>query len=586
MCSASSQQGATDHPSRVNVADRLTAIAKARPAAVAVATPGGGDVAGQNCYRTCTFAELESDASALARGLVELGAGPSMRIVLLVRPGCEFVKLVFAVLRSGATTVLIDPGMGRRHLVNCLAAVDPSGFIAISPAQAVRCALRGRFPQAKLNVTVGRRWFWGGPTYAQLLRRGHQLFKRSPPPLASTRGDDPAAIIFTSGSTGPPKGVLYTHRMFDTQVAEIGRHYQLQPGGFDLACFPLFALFNSALGVTTVFPDMDFSRPASADPAKLLAAAADWQVTQAFASPAVWNKLSQYCEDHGEQIPTLRKVFSCGAPVPAAVLRRTLACVRAGAEMHTPYGATESLPIASIEATEVLSETARQTDAGAGVCVGRKFDTIDWRVIRITDKPIASIDAWEEMPVGEIGELVVRGPQVSPEYVGQAGAARREAHEATHSTRASQLATRDSHVKIVDGTSIWHRTGDVGYFDDQQRFWYCGRKAHRVETKDKTLFTIPCEAPFNTHCDVARSALVGLGPAGKKIPVLVVEPTVLLENSGQQLQHELLQLARKYSHTETIKRVLFHKSLPVDVRHNSKINREQLAEWAAQKNRI
>jgi len=349
---------------RVNVADRLTEIASKMPHAVAVATPGWGDMAGQNTYTTCTFQQLDQDATTLAYGFAALGIRPGTRLVLLVRPSCEFVKLVFALLRSGATTVLVDPGMGRKHLINCLAAVEPEGFVAISPAQAMRTILRRKFPKARTNITVGRRWFWGGKTFEQLL----QLGRNSKAPLPETRGDDAAAIIFTSGSTGPPKGVLYTHQMFDTQSAEIQRAYDIHPGGADLACFPLFGLFNSAMGVTTVFPDMDFSRPAKADPRKLLAAACDWQVSQAFASPAVWKKLSAYCEQHGERIPSLRKVLSCGAPVPAQVLRQTLSVVADGANMHTPYGATECLPVATIEASEVLGETSEATDRGAGIC--------------------------------------------------------------------------------------------------------------------------------------------------------------------------------------------------------------------------
>jgi len=574
MSSIRLQQSVTNSQLCINVADRLTEMSGRQPDVIAVAAPGRGDVAGRNTYRTCTFAELDRDAAALARGLVELGVQPGTRLVLLVKPGSEFVKLVFALLRSGATTVLVDPGMGRKHLVNCLAAVEPEGFVAISPAQAVRTVLRRRFPQAKLNVTVGRRWFWGGKTYNQLLRLG----QNSTAPLPATRADDPAAIIYTSGSTGPPKGVLYTHQMFDTQVAEIGGHYDIQPGGFDLACFPLFGLFNSAMGVTTVFPDMDFSRPASADPTKLLAAANDWRVTQAFASPAVWNKLSQYCADHDEQISTLRKVFSCGAPVPAKVLQRTLACVHADAEMHTPYGATESLPIASIEAAEVLNETSQQTDEGAGVCVGRKFDSAEWRVIRITDEPIGSIDQCEELPTGEIGELLVRGPQVSPTYLAAVG-----------------IDDPNTKAKMVDGDSIWHRMGDVGYLDEQQRFWYCGRKAHRVETANGTLFTIPVEAVFNTHLLIEKSALVGVGERPNQEPALIyvpVERASLALNCESEKDSQVYKTCDQETVTVSLEQHMsrfaikhvFEKSvLPVDVRHNAKINREQLAVWARKK---
>jgi acyl-CoA synthetase (AMP-forming)/AMP-acid ligase II len=319
-----------------------------------------------------------------------------------------------------------------------------------------------------------------------------------------------------------------------------------------------------------VFPDMDFARPAAADPVKLLAAAHDWQVTQAFASPAVWKKLSTYCQHNGEMIHTLRKVLSCGAPVPAAVLRRTLACVSANAEMHTPYGATESLPVASISAGEVLNETAIKTEQGAGICVGRKFSTIDWRIIAISEEPISSIDDCQPLPTGQIGELIVCGPQVSPEYV--------------------RLDGNDPNpkAKIPDADSVWHRLGDVGCFDEQERFWYCGRKAHRVETPAGTMFTIPCEAIFNTHADVARSALVGIGERGQQMPVLIAEATVDSQNKNGDpavLKEELLKLAEQQELTQPIKQVLLHPSLPVDVRHNAKINREELAMWASNKHK-
>ncbi|MCG8449761.1 MAG: AMP-binding protein [Pirellulales bacterium] len=578
MSTSSLQPRTSRFAQHLNVADRLTDIARKLPDAVAVATPGWGDVAGRNSYATCTFAKLQRDATALAKGLLELGVTPGMRLVLLVQPGVEFVKLVFALLRSGATTVLVDPGMGRKHLVGCLAAAEPQGFVAMSRAQAVRTLLRKRFPGACFNVTVGRRWFWGGVTYQQLLRLGQQ----SQVDLPTTQGDDPAAIIFTSGSTGAPKGVLYTHQMFDTQAVEIRRQYDLQPGGADLACFPLFGLFNSVMGVTTVFPDMDFSRPASASPRKLLTAAHDWQVTQAFASPAVWRKLSRFCADEGKQIPTLRKVFSCGAPVPADLLRRTLNVVAADASMHTPYGATECLPVATIEAAEVLRETAQQTDQGAGICVGRKLSSVDWRIIRITDEPIETLDRAEELPTGEIGELIVCGPQVSPQYVALG--------DVDHDERPPHTASPNSLAKITEGNKIWHRLGDVGYFDEQQRFWYCGRKSQRVVTAGGTLYTIPCEAVFNTHPQVARAALVGIGSESGKLPLIVVEPSAsVLKRFGgnwsrpefHRLQTELLELASQHEMTQPIRTLLFYPSLPVDVRHNSKINREALTAWAA-----
>ncbi len=546
---------------RCNVADRLTALAAARTESIAVVEANRGG------YRTITFRELERDATLLARGLVAMGVKPGDRIALLVRPGLEFVTLVFALLRSGATLVLVDAGLGRQNILRCLAMTEPQGFVAIPLAHALRIASR-KFPYAKLNVTVGRRWFWGGETLDSLRKIG----ERANAELPHTSADDHAAIVFTSGSTGPPKGVLYRHETFATQADEIQRQYGIEPGGIDLACFPLFGLFNVSMGVTTVLPEMDFSRPAAADPKKLLRAANDWKVTQAFASPAVWRNLSTHCERTGERIPTLQNVFSCGAPVPAKVIRRTLACVHPKAKLHTPYGATEALPVATIEAQEILTETAAKTDQGAGVCVGRKFDSIEWRVIRIRDDAIATMDEAEELPTGEIGELIVRGPQVSRTYLGDFNKA----------------------AKIIDGETVWHRVGDVGYFDDQQRFWYCGRKSQRVRHGNGDLFTEKVENVFADIPGVNRVALVGVPVNNLQRPALIFE---LAPSSSASNEEEVWELCRSinpnienvwYGQHEIKGQesftdwpyLLIHPKLPTDIRHNSKIQREKLAVWA------
>jgi olefin beta-lactone synthetase len=562
---------------RLNVADRLSEMAATHPTTIAVACPrrfSSGDRSetrgfSHAKYATITFAELDDDATRLARGLVDWGVQPGMRLVLLVRPGIEFVTLVFALLRAAAVTVLVDPGPGRRNLVRCLAEVKPDGFVAVPAAHAVRTLLPHKFADAKWNVTVGRRWFWGGLTFDQLRERGERAANVG---LPTTHADDPAAIIFTSGSTGPAKGVIYTQRMFDTQVTEIQSAYGIEPGGVDLACFPLFALFNSAMGVTTVLPDMDFSRPAAADPKKLLAAANDWQVTQAFASPAVWRVVSEYGAQTGERIESLRQVFSCGAPVTADVLRATLACVAADARMHTPYGATECLPVATIDAQEVLGETAARTEEGAGVCVGRKFDSIKWRVIRISDEPIATIDQGEELPVGEIGELVVSGPQASPRYVTR-----------TECNEEAKMSVSSDHSAIRNPQSSfgpWHRMGDVGWLDERGRFWYCGRKSQRVETEHGPLFTECVEAVFNRHPDVAKTALVGLGARGKQIPCIFFEVNPEVRRSEAEIAAELADLGRGFDHTRAIEYFVRYRRIPVDLRHNAKICREDLADWA------
>src|SRR5688572_449572 len=387
----------------VNVGLRLSETARANPNGVAIAMPRGRDASGKRIYQTLTFRELDDDSNLLADGLAAMGVRPGMRLVLMVPPSIDFISLVFAMFKAGVVTVLIDPGMGRRNLICCLAESDPEGFIGIPLAQAVRAVLRSRFPKAKHNVTVGRRWFWGGRTIRQL--RSHRLNSAFRP--VGTKADDPAAIIFTTGSTGPPKGVLYRHGNFDRQVTELRDFYGIEPGEIDLPGFPLFGLFNCALGVTTVIPDMDPTRPAQCDPAKIVEAIHDWRVTQAFGSPAIWNRVGRYCEANRIQLPTLKRVLSAGAPVPPHVLARMKACIHPEGEVHTPYGATESLPVASIGAGEVLGETSLRSKTGAGTCVGRRFPGIEWKIIRITDGPIATLTEASEEPRGTIGEVIV-----------------------------------------------------------------------------------------------------------------------------------------------------------------------------------
>jgi len=549
-----------------NIAGRLREAAEKTPWQRAVVCPSGRDAAGRVTYSQLTFQQLERDSDRLARGLVRLGVGAGTRIVLAVRPGLEFITLTFALFKAGAVIVLIDPGMGRANIFRCLEEVEPDGFVAIPAVQAVRTIFRSRFRTAQKNVTVGRRWFWGGPNYRELLGEAWTPFD-----IPNTKATDPAAIIFTSGSTGPPKGVQYEHGMFNAQVDLLREFYAVQPGEIDLPGFPLFALFNAAMNVTTVIPEMDPTKPAEVDPEKIIEAVRDQGVTQAFGSPALWNRVGRYCEAHGVTLPSLRRVLSAGAPVPNHVLQRMRGTLVSGdvgaatdADIHTPYGATESLPVCSISGQEVLNDTAEKTRRGAGTCVGRPFPHVQVKIIEINDGPLTTLQETRELPSGEIGEIIVQSPSTTREYF------RRP--EATAA------------AKIADGDSFWHRMGDVGYLDEGGRLWFCGRKAHIVETGNGRLFSVRCEAIFNEHADVYRSALVGIGGKPSQRPVLIAEPEAgrfpESVNAQNRFAKELRELAAANPLTAEIETFLFHRSLPVDVRHNVKIFREKLVPWA------
>ena len=545
-----------------NVAAHLPEMARLQPETPAIFIPCGRDKQ-QTRYDTYSFAELDRESSRMAHALESVGIRRGVRTVLMVPPGFEFFALTFALFKIGAIPVLVDPGMGVKNLKTCLAEAEPKAFIGIPKAHVARLLLVWGKPTVTIFLTVGRRLFWGGSTLKSLLKR---IASDTDYETVETKEDETAAILFTSGSTGVPKGAVYSHGNFSAQVEMLKIVYDIRPGEIDLPTFPLFALFAPALGMTSVVPEMDFTRPADVDPKKIIAAIEQFQITTMFGSPALINKVGRYGEENAIKLPSLKRAISAGAPVPAKVLERFENMLSIGAEIFTPYGATEALPVCSIGSREILSETRQATDHGQGVCVGRPVPGVELEIIGISDAPIAQWDATLKLDVGEIGEIVVKGPQVTQSYFNRA-----------ESTVLGKISDPEN-------DSFYHRMGDLGYRDSQGRIWFCGRKAHRVITKEVTLFTIPCEAIFNTHKDVFRTALVGLGEPGSQRPVLCVELEKGADRSDLDRTHrELLAIGVEHPITRSIKNCLFHPAFPVDIRHNAKIFREQLAVWAAEK---
>lgn len=550
----------TDTSAGCNMAALLREQAGRLPHKRAVVVPHGRDPQGRVAYTYYTFAQLERETDRYARGFEEIGIRRGTRTALMVTPGLDFFALTFALFKVGAVVILIDPGVGVKNLGVCLAEAQPEAFVGVPKAHAARVLLRWSADTIKTCVTVGRRLFWGGFKHTDLLRDA-----AAPYPIAMLPPHEMGAIMFTSGSTGVSKGAVYTHGILTSQVRFIQELYGFRPEDVDLATFPLFALFDTCLGMTSIVPDMDATKPAQADPRKLIEAVEDNGATVMFGSPALVNTLSRHGEAHGKTLPTIRTVISCGAPARNDVLQRFQKMLPPDTQIFTPYGATEALPVSSIGSHEILGETMHETARGGGTCVGRPDPHVTVRIIRITDEPIPTWSDDLVLPDGQIGEIVVKGPVVTREYYRR--------------PEATALAK----IRSADGQEVWHRMGDVGRLDHQGRLWFCGRKAHRVSTAAGPLFTIPCEAIFNAHSRVYRTALVGVGTPGQQTPVLCVE----LEPGDDRrdlpgLRRELLALGEKHPHTRAIQTILVHPStFPVDVRHNAKIGRELLAAWAA-----
>jgi acyl-CoA synthetase (AMP-forming)/AMP-acid ligase II len=540
----------------VNVAHHLREMARLQPYKRAVVRAACRDRGGQVGYAHLTFRQLDRESDCIAHGLEHAGIGRGVRTILMVKPSLEFFVLAFAMFKVGAVPVVVDPGMGLRRMLACLQESRPEAMIGVSLAHAVRVLRPRYFKGIQATVTVGRRWFWGGPTLKQIRVLPWESY-----PIADTRPDETAAILFTTGSTGPAKGAIYSHGIFDAQVRLIRNQFGISSDDIDLPTFPLFSLFDPALGMTAIIPEMDPTRPAQVNPERIVEAIVNHGVTNMFASPALLNRVGRYGQDKGIKLTCLKRVISAGAPASPDTIALFSAMLEDDGQIHTGYGATEAMPVSSFGSHEILSETAELSRQGFGMCVGRPVAGVDVGIIKIDDAPIAQWSDELVVPDGEIGEIVVSGEIVTQGYF-----------ERSDDDRAS---------KIRDGQSFFHRMGDLGWRDKKGRIWFCGRKSQRVITEKNTLFTIPCEAIFNNHPAVYRSALVGVGEPGRQQPVVCVELDPEHKNlDREQLKQELRELGQTNMLTEEIDTFLIHPAFPVDIRHNSKIFREKLAQWA------
>jgi acyl-CoA synthetase (AMP-forming)/AMP-acid ligase II len=558
----------------LNVASHLARMAVEHPAQVAIHSPRGRvNPDGPTPHRAITFSELNADSDAIAHGLNTTGITRGTRTALMIPPSPDFFALTFALFKVGAVPVLIDPGMGVKNLGKCLAEAEPAAFIGIAKAHTARRVLGWAKRTIRTTVNAERWRFFCNTSLSRLRKAGRNSGPYTIPEPGAT---EPAAILFTSGSTGVAKGVVYTHGIFAAQVELLKDLYKIAPGEIDLCTFPLFALFGPALGMTCVIPGMDASRPARIDPRKAASQIRQFGATNMFGSPAVIRRLGELTDT--VPLASLKRVISAGAPASAASIERFVKLLPDSAEVFTPYGATEALPVANIGSREILSETRTLTEQGKGVCVGRPVPGMEVRVIRISDEPIAEWDDSLLAAPGEVGEFVVRGPVVTRQYYNRPD------------------ATKLAKIRDPKTGEVLHRMGDVGYIDDHGRLWFCGRKSHRVVTPHGTLFTDMVEPIFNKDLSVEgsvgsgfrmieRSALVGVTRNGITYPVVCVEWTgnAKLKWGWKHTESFLKERAQEFEHTRAINTFLLAGLpgvFPVDVRHNSKIFREKLAVWA------
>ena len=526
-----------------NLAARLQENADRFPEKPALIIPGS-----RHSWKTVTYHQLNERSRLFANGLCSYGIRLGTRAVLMAPPSVDFFALVFALLQTGIVPVMLDPAIGLRNVRHCLADAEPEVYFGSTLTHAIRLLFGWGKDSLRLNLSL-----------PDLVRAGASASEFQP---LAVLPESEAAIVYTSGSTGLPKGVVYTHANFAAQIEMLVKTLQLHGDEVDLPAFPLFALIDCLLGVTAIIPDLRFPAPARVNPARLAAAIQHQKVDTMFVSPAALDRLARYGVKNKIRLKSLKKIISAGAPAPVPVQKMFRRLLLDEAELFGVYGSTETLPVSTVNSHVVLTETSYLSEQGAGICIGRPVEGAQVRIIPIHDGIIPQWHTALNLPVGVVGEITVKGAAVTELYVGQ------------------EKATLLAKIRDADN-AIVHRMGDLGYFDEKGRLWYCGRKSHRVLTATETLFTESVEGIFNSHPQVFRSALVGVVQAGITVPVLWIQMTSDSRAADQnQLRVELLRLAKAHKSTQSIQTILFHPAFPTDIRHNSKIIREKLAELA------
>jgi len=504
----------------------------------------------KTAFAPLSFAELDHTVDYAVGELVQSGIKPGEKTLLFVNPGPRLIIWAFALFRLGAIPVVIDPGMGIQSFLGCIKRTRPSAMVGISRAFWLSRLLPKSFQSVKNRCLVRPGSFGTGDK-----QNSTSNFEAQP--------NDLAAIVFTSGSTGSPKGVRYLHKTFNAQIDALRSIFGMMPGETDLTTLPIFGLFNPALGITSVLPEMNPRCPANANPAKLVESILEYGVTSAFASPVVGKKVASFCQNQRTKLSKMNRFFLAGAPVPPSLVEILQAFLPQG-QVIVPYGATEALPVSWTYGDRII-KNKNSTLKGLGSLVGSPVPGARVTIVPSVAPPLPDFpENYSGLERGMVGEICVSGPMVTAGYDRMPG------------------ATCDARFKIGDHEN--HRMGDLGYLDKDGNLRFLGRKAECVITPGGPLETERCEPGMNELPYVNRCALIGLGSAPNQEPCLIVEPSKeRIRSAGENaLRNEIFAELKTLFPQFKINRILFEKKIPVDARHNAKIHRLYLAKkWSS-----
>ena len=522
-----------------NMAELLAGQIERNPDRVALRIPTEWNDTAVTRYDTMTFGEMGRRIARYQEGFRNAGYRPGDRIIIMVPPGVELYCLIGAMLASRIVPVLVDAGMGFGKMLMAFADSRARAIISIKKF--------GRF-----RYILPRLWryrFYSVDGSGPFIRPVGALEREGRDRIEIVPCDREAhgIITFTSGSTGRPKGADRKHWSMLQQHISLRKSLPDRPGDIDMTCFPVMVLQSLGCGVPSVLAAVDFRAVGSVEPALIVDQIAAFGPTRLSAAPAFMKRLAEYIVNNGIAVPSLRCIATGGAPV-SRELCRLLVRAFPRAEVRVLYGSTEAEPISSVTAGEIARTR------GGGYLVGRPYPFVTVRIVDLPADPEAVTDHTLKryaLPAGGIGEIAVSGEHVLRGYVDNPD------------------ADRENKIHRPGG-GVWHRTGDTGYRDRAGRLWITGRMRDIVRHRGKVIHPFLVEQDIDALPGVSRSALVAASDGAAPILAVALDAPERADEVMAAVSDSLVSSGYGDFTVRTVVRI------PVDRRHNSKIDRAEL----------
>ena len=521
-----------------NIANHIRELAGSCGERKAIIIRNGKDSQGKPTFASMTYGELDKRSDYLAWGLCAAGMRPGMKAVFIARPSLELYALYIAAMKLGAVPVLIPQGLGWSYILTCVMQCAPGAFIGTPGTFCMKIFFGRAFSTVDVNIMIGKFQLFGG------LPSGKLKGKDEPYPIYDFGALETEALLFTTGSTGAAKGAILTNEILEGQLGTMEELLPKQGDLPDLSFLVPHTLLGLCLGRTMLIEDAD------ANPQDIAETVVSQAPEYAFASPATWTQLADFCKRRKWRLEGLKNAVLSGPPALTALhTELTLSAVDENADTIQTYGMAEALFVSAIKGLAMIESKAENLpgNPGRGICLGKSAKGIECRIISTADN--------KPLPAGEVGEICLCGAGVATGYL----------------NRPDESAM----CKIEEDGRDWLRSGDIGILDKDGLLWYLGRKAFVVETAGGVLYPSCCEEIMNMFPSIRRSLLVGVGEKPAQIPVLIIEPEPSCYEKMADSRGKILKYLEKFPQTASIRHLLFRHEIPDDIPQNT--------QWAAER---